>query len=85
MAGSRKTDEDFGIHNGIVMETAMLVLTRRIGETVVFTGGIEVKVLALFPGKVTLGIQAPEEVAINRKERMEVNGYPGEQLERIEG
>ena len=47
----------------------MLVLSRRMNEEILFPGmNISVKVLAVAPGKVSLGIQAPAEVNIIRAE-----------------
>jgi carbon storage regulator len=48
---------------------AMLVLSRRVNETVVFPDlGITVQVLLLKGGTVRLGIEAPREVAVLREE-----------------
>jgi len=46
----------------------MLVLTRRLGETVVVNGEIQVKVIEINGGKIRLGITAPENVPIDRLE-----------------
>ncbi|HEV8060348.1 MAG TPA: carbon storage regulator [Gemmataceae bacterium] len=47
----------------------MLVLSRRTNEEILFPGmNISVKVLAVSPGKVSLGVQAPAEVSIIRAE-----------------
>jgi carbon storage regulator CsrA len=47
----------------------MLILTRRIGETVVIGDGtITVKALAVKGGQVRLGINAPASVSIHREE-----------------
>jgi carbon storage regulator len=46
----------------------MLVLTRRIGETVVIDGGITVTVVAVQGNKVRLGINAPAYVRVDREE-----------------
>jgi carbon storage regulator len=46
----------------------MLVLTRRIGEEIVIGGGIHVTVVAIEGTKVRLGITAPKDVAVDRKE-----------------
>ena len=47
----------------------MLVLTRRVQEKVVFPGlNITIQVVAVQPGKVRLGIQAPDDVLIVREE-----------------
>lgn len=46
----------------------MLVLSRRKGEAIVIGDNIEVTVLEIVGGKVRLGINAPPEVAIHRRE-----------------
>lgn len=47
----------------------MLVLTRKINESICIDGGIEVMVVAIRGNKVRLGFRAPAEVSIQRKER----------------
>jgi carbon storage regulator len=46
----------------------MLVLTRRVNESVIIDGNIMVTLLAIEGDKVKLGIAAPREVSIFRKE-----------------
>ena len=46
----------------------MLILGRRVGESIVIDGGITVTVLACERGGVRLGIQAPSEITILRGE-----------------
>lgn len=47
----------------------MLILTRRVGETMVIGDGeINVTVLGVKGNQVRLGVNAPKEVAINREE-----------------
>jgi carbon storage regulator len=46
----------------------MLVLTRTLEEVVMIGDDIEVVVLSTHGGKVRLGIQAPSDVAVHRKE-----------------
>jgi len=46
----------------------MLVLTRKLNESVVIDGGIEIMVVAVRGNKVRLGFRAPAEVAIQRAE-----------------
>jgi carbon storage regulator len=46
----------------------MLVLTRRLGESVIIEGGIHVTVVAVQGNKVRLGIVAPETVRVDRAE-----------------
>lgn len=49
----------------------MLVLTRRIGETLIIDGDIEVTLLGVGGIQVKIGIDAPEEVEIVRDELLE--------------
>lgn len=46
----------------------MLVLRRKAGEAVTIDGGIEIRVLEVTPTRVLLGIVAPHEVGVVRKE-----------------
>jgi carbon storage regulator len=46
----------------------MLVIRRRAGQAVLIGGDIEIEVLEAGPGKVKLGITAPKEVLVLRKE-----------------
>lgn len=46
----------------------MLITRRREGEAVLIDGRIEVRVLEIGQGKVKLGIIAPENVSVERKE-----------------
>ena len=46
----------------------MLILTRRIGETLKIGDDIEVTILAIKGNQVRLGIEAPKEVTVHREE-----------------
>ena len=46
----------------------MLILRRKKEESIILDDEIEVKVLAIEGGRVKLGIEAPEEIDIQRKE-----------------
>ena len=46
----------------------MLVLSRKLGETVVIDSSIQIVVVGVSGGKVRLGIEAPGHVGILRKE-----------------
>ena len=57
----------------------MLVLSRRLNETILIDGGIEITVVGFRGNQVRLGIKAPDEVGIYREElrnytRVEKNG-----------
>lgn len=49
----------------------MLVLSRKLNETVVINGNVTVRVIDIGRGKVKLGIVAPKDVTINRLEVQE--------------
>lgn len=46
----------------------MLVLNRKPGESIILGDNIEIKILEIQDGKIKLGIEAPREVSILRKE-----------------
>ena len=46
----------------------MLILTRRVGETLNIGDDITVTVLGVQGGQVRLGVNAPKEVAVHREE-----------------
>lgn len=46
----------------------MLILTRRVGETVVIGDEIQVTVLGVKGNQVRLGVTAPKDVAVHRSE-----------------
>ena len=46
----------------------MLVLTRRLGESIVVDGDIRVTIVSINGGKVRIAVSAPPEVAVNRLE-----------------
>lgn len=50
----------------------MLILTRKIGESITIADHIEVTVLEVKGDQVKIGIQAPKDVDIHRKEIYEV-------------
>jgi carbon storage regulator len=49
----------------------MLVLTRRVGESIAIGDDITVTVLSVFGNQVRLGISAPRDVAVHREEIFE--------------
>jgi carbon storage regulator len=46
----------------------MLILTRKIGESVIIDGDIEVKVLGVHGNQVKVGVDAPATIPVHRKE-----------------
>jgi carbon storage regulator len=46
----------------------MLVLTRRVGETIVIDGGIQVTVVSVHGDRVRIGIKAPDSIRVDRPE-----------------
>ena len=46
----------------------MLILTRKVGETLSIGDNIEVTVLEVRGGQVRIGVSAPRDVVVNRKE-----------------
>ena len=46
----------------------MLILTRKKDESIILDNKIEIKIVALDEGKVKIGIEAPRDVEIHRKE-----------------
>jgi carbon storage regulator len=48
--------------------TLMLVLSRKLGESIILDGTIKVTVVAVDRNKVRIGIEAPPEVPVHREE-----------------
>ena len=46
----------------------MLVLSRKKNESIIINGNIEVKIIESDDGKVRIGIEAPKEIEVHRKE-----------------
>jgi carbon storage regulator len=49
-------------------ENAMLILTRRVGETLMVGDEVTVTVLGVKGNQVRIGVNAPKEVAVHREE-----------------
>lgn len=49
----------------------MLILTRKKDESIIIDGNIEIKIVELDDGKVRIGIEAPKNIEILRKELYE--------------
>ena len=46
----------------------MLVLSRKKNESIIINGNIEIKIIEAEDGKVKIGIEAPRDIIIHRKE-----------------
>ena len=46
----------------------MLILSRKVGQSIVINGNVIVKVVRVDGDQIKLGVQAPPEVAVNREE-----------------
>jgi carbon storage regulator len=49
----------------------MLILTRRVGETIAIDSDVKVTVLGVWGSQVRIGVSAPKEVAVHREEIFE--------------
>ena len=52
----------------MVGEARVLILTRKVGESVLIGDGIKVSVLAVKGNQVRVGIDAPKDVSVHREE-----------------
>ena len=55
---------------------SMLVLSRRIGETILIGNAIQLTVVAVHNNQVRLGITAPLDVPVHRTELKAISGRP---------
>ena len=46
----------------------MLVLKRKAGESIIIADNIEIKIIEVEDGRIKIGIEAPKEISILRKE-----------------
>lgn len=46
----------------------MLILTRKVGESIMIGESVQVKVLALRAGQIKIGIDAPTDLEVHREE-----------------
>ena len=59
----------------------MLILTRRVGETLMIGDDVSVTVLGVKGNQVRIGVNAPKDVAVHRQEiyeRIQAEQMPGE-------
>jgi len=59
----------------------VLILTRKVGESIMIGESVEVKVLGLRAGQIKIGIEAPKDLKVHREEiyeriRMEQESKP---------
>jgi carbon storage regulator len=54
--------------NGLQEDVAMLILTRRVGETLMIGDEISITVLGVKGNQVRIGINAPKDVTVHREE-----------------
>lgn len=62
----------------------MLVLSRREGESIIINNDIVVTVVKIQGDKVRLGVEAPKEIPVHRKEIQEKVNNEKTQLERLQ-
>ena len=67
------------------MDGAVLVLRRRVGERIAIGGGIEIEVVEISRTRVKLGVTAPRDVSVARKETITVAAENRKALELISG
>ena len=46
----------------------MLVLTRKVDESIIIDGNIVIKIIEIRQGKVRIGIEAPKNISVHREE-----------------
>ena len=50
------------------MVNDMLILNRKIGESIILDNDMEIKILEIQDGRVKIGVEAPRDISILRKE-----------------
>jgi carbon storage regulator len=49
----------------------MLILTRKLGESIIVGGDVKVTVLSRVGNRVSIGVEAPDDVSVHREEIQE--------------
>ncbi|MEQ6358095.1 carbon storage regulator, CsrA [Thermoanaerobacter thermohydrosulfuricus] len=50
----------------------MLILTRKVGQAIIIGEDIEIEILEIVDGQIKLGITAPKNISVLRKELIEI-------------
>ena len=50
----------------------MLILTRKVGQAIIIGENVEIKILEIDDGQIKLGITAPKNISVLRKELIEI-------------
>jgi carbon storage regulator len=58
----------------------MLILSRKVGESIIIDGNIAVKVIDVNNGNVRLGIAAPHHIVVDRQEIYERKNNPSQSI-----
>lgn len=62
----------------------MLILTRKVGESIIIGDSVQIKVLGMRAGQVKIGIEAPKELSVHRREVYERIGSEDSGVPRAE-
>ncbi|EIV99090.1 carbon storage regulator CsrA [Thermoanaerobacter siderophilus] len=50
----------------------MLILTRKVGQSIIIREDIEIRILEIDDGQIKLGVTAPKNISVLRKELIEI-------------